>query len=209
MPKVIPAILTDDPVDLEKKMRQVEKWTDEAHIDFMDGEFVETVSVPAQSLIACNPTIDLEAHLMVTRPDAFVVPFKETRVKRIIFHADAVDNRDFLIRLFKDEGFLVGLAINPETNIESVLGHLSEVDLVHFLTVHPGKQGNPFQPKVLDKLHQLRKKWPSGTMSVDGGVNTENIKEIVEAGADRIAVGSSIWQADDPHTAFLNLKERL
>src|SRR3990172_12596850 len=121
MAKVIPAILTDDPRKLEQMMRAVEKMADEAHIDFLDGDFVETVSISPQALVATNPKIDLEAHLMVKRPDLFIVPFKETRVKRIIFHADAVDNSDFLIRLFKDEGFAVGIAINPETSLEAVL----------------------------------------------------------------------------------------
>jgi len=207
--KLIPAILTDNPDKLEKMMRAVETMADEAHIDFMDGEFVETLSIPAQSLIACHPTIDLEAHLMVKRPDAFIVPFKETMVKRIIFHAEAVDNIDFMIRLFKDEGFRAGLAINPETPVEYVLEHLPEVDLVHFLTVHPGRQGNPFQPTVLDKMRSLRKTWSTGTISVDGGIKIDNIEEVVRAGADRVIVGSALWQSTNPKQTFLELKKKL
>lgn len=207
MPKVIPAILTDDPRKLDEMMRAVEKMVqaDEAHIDFMDGEFVDTLSITPQALIAAKPTIDLEAHLMVMRPDLFVVPFKETRVRRIIFHAEAVDNSDFLIRLFKDEGFSVGIAINPETSLEVILQHLAEVDLVHFLTVHPGRQGNPFQPKVLEKIRELRKSWSSGTIGVDGGIGKEHLQEVKEAGVDRIVVGSYLWRSFNPQKTYQDL----
>jgi ribulose-phosphate 3-epimerase len=206
MPKLIPAILTDDPLDLERKLRQVEEWTDEAHIDFMDGEFVETLSVPPESLTSLNPRIDLEAHLMVRHPEAFVHPFQGSRIKRLIFHAEAVDNRDFIIRLFAAEGFSVGLAINPETPLDVVAEHLAEIEVVHCLTVHPGRQGNPFQPGVLDKVRRLREQWSSGTIAVDGGINQETIRAVVNAGADRLVVGSSIWRTTDPRKTFFDIK---
>lgn len=209
MAKLIPAILTDNPVKLEQMMRVVEKLTDEAHIDFMDGMFVETISVHAQSLIAAKPQIDLEVHLMVRHPEAFVALFRETRVKRIIFHAEAVENIDFMIRLFKDEGFLAGLALNPESPVEKVLEHLPELDLVHFLTVDPGRQGNPFQPQVLEKILSLRERWPSGTISVDGGVKKDNIVAVCEAGVDRIVVGSALWESPDPANTFLELENKI
>lgn len=209
MPKLIPAILTDNPVKLEQMMRVVEEMADEAHIDFMDGIFVETVSVHAQSLVACHPSIDVEAHLMVKHPETFVASFKETRVKRIIFHVEAVDNVDFMIRLFKDEGFLVGLALNPETALERIIEHLSELNLVHFLTVYPGRQGNPFQPQVLDKILSLRERWPSGIISVDGGIKKDNIVAVAESGADRLIVGSVLWESPDPKRTFGELKSKV
>ncbi len=208
MAKIIPAILTDDPRKLEQLVRGAEKMGDEAHIDFLDGEFISAVSVAPQALTACNPNIDVEAHLMVKRPDLFVAPFKETRVKRVIFHAEAVDNCDFLIRLFKDQGFAVGIALNPETPLEAILAHLNEVDQVLFLTAKPGKQGNPFQEQVLEKIHVLRRSWTLGTISADGGVNKDNITQVLEAGAGRIVAGSSIWQSPDSQKAYLELKSK-
>jgi len=208
MSKVIPAILTDDPVKLEKMVRTLEKMADEVHVDFMDGEFVETISIPPQALIACQPKIPVEAHLMVKRPDLFVAPFKETMVQRIIFHVDAVDNSDFLFRLFRDEGFGVGIALNPETSLDAFVQHLPEVDFIHFLTVHPGKQGNPFQEQVLKKIRSLRESWSLGTISVDGGVNKENIDAVVAAGADRVVVGSTLWQSANPGKLFEELKRQ-
>jgi ribulose-phosphate 3-epimerase len=209
MAKVIPAILTDDPVRFEQMLRMCENLSDEVHIDFMDGKFVETVSVHPQSLVASKPTSNCEVHLMVSRPDLFIVPFKQTRVARIIFHVEAVDNVDFMVRLFKDEGFAVGLALNPETPTEQILPHLPEVDMVHFLSVHPGRQGNPFQPLVLDKIMSLRQAWRSGTISVDGGVKTDNIAAAKETGVDRIVIGSTIWQSADPQKAYHQLKEKV
>jgi ribulose-phosphate 3-epimerase len=209
MPKLIPAILTDDPNDLTRKIRVVEKMSDEAHIDFMDGEFVETVSIHPQTLLASDPKINLEAHLMVKRPDLFVLPFRETQVGRIIFHIEAVDNLDFLIGLFKDEGFQVGLAINPETPVEVILPHLSEIDLIHFLGVHPGRQGNAFMPSVLEKIRSLREIWSSGTISVDGGIKLDNIESVASTRVDRIVVGSALWQSANPEKAFRELKAKI
>lgn len=209
MPKIIPAILTDDPAILAKQIRLAEGMADEVQIDFMDGQFVETVSVSPETLAATHPKITVEAHLMVKRPDLFVVPFKRNTVKRVIFHAEAVDNIDFMIRLFKDEGFSVGLALNPETSIAVVRQHLPELELVQCMGVHPGRQGNPFVPAVLDKIRSLRKEWPTGTIAIDGGVETKKIKEIVAAGTDRLVAGHAIFGLSDPLAAYHDLKQTL
>jgi ribulose-phosphate 3-epimerase len=203
--KVIPAILTGDPDSLSEGLRQVESFTDEVQIDVMDGIFVPSRSVGAQVLSGIKAKLLHEAHLMVTNPDRFAAALRHGGFTRAVFHIEAAGNPKKVINILRSQGLEVGIALNPETPNEKILPFLRDISLVLFLTVDPGFYGSPFIPEVLTKVRSLRANTSSSTIGVDGGINEKNIRKVVEAGADRIYVGSHVFLTRDPKISYQKL----
>ena len=169
---------------------------DYIHIDIMDGKFVENKSFSISdlskfSLLTRKP---LDVHLMVKNPDSYIDRLSMLNIINIIFHYEAVKNHMDIINHIKRNGIKVGIAIKPETSAKEIFSLLPNIDLVLVMTVNPGASGQKFMESMLYKIevlkHEIIEKQYKCLISVDGGVNEENIDILKEKGVD-ILVSSS------------------
>ena len=204
---IVPAILTDEAKTLEWMIRLSESFTDYVQVDIMDGKFVPSRSIAASDLGKIKTSLRMEAHLMVEDLEGCLKPFKEAGCERIIFHFEAASNPSRTFKKIKELDLETGLALNPDTPISKVEPFIEAIDFVLLMSVHPGFYGAKFIPEVLNKARELRRLWPEVILSMDGGLKSDNILEVKEAGVDLACVGSRIFKADDPREAFLKLKK--
>jgi ribulose-phosphate 3-epimerase len=203
--RVIPSILTDDKVALEKMIRQAEQFTDFVQIDIMDGTFVPSKSINSSELKKLGTKLEWEVHLMVEDPLNHLRDFQQAGAKKVIFHVEAAPSTGQMITKAKRLGLMVGLASNPDTSITTILPHINHVDSILFLTVDPGYYGSPFRAEVMDKVAELRKIEADIEIGVDGGIKENNIAEVAIAGVDTINVGSAIFLQPDPGESYRRL----
>ncbi len=203
--RIVPAILTADPMELEKLVRQAESFTDFAQIDIMDGQFVPSNSVTCGHVAAVKIKISWEAHLMVRHPENCLADFYRAGAGKIVFHYEATPDPPTIIRQIRGLGAKAGLAVNPETPIKAFSHLVKDVDSVLFLAVHPGFYGAAFIPEVLDKIKDFRKTYPDMETGIDGGVKEDNIVAIAQSGVDFICIGSALFRHPHPAEAFKRL----
>lgn len=204
---IVPALLTDNRETLIEMIRISESFTDYVQIDIMDGVFVPSKSITASDLRGIGTSLKMEAHLMVSSPHTYIDEFKEVGAFKVIFHFEATKEPEMVIERIRESGLEVGLAINPETQLQQVEDLLGKVDSLLFLSVNPGFYGAQFIPKVLDEVRVLKAKRPSYKVGMDGGIKEENLSKIKSAGIDLACVGSAILKAEDPKAVFLRLKK--
>jgi ribulose-phosphate 3-epimerase len=205
--RTVPAILTSDPVELEKLVRQAESFTDYVQLDIMDGRFVPSRSVSCEQVAALKTRLRWEAHLMMLHPEECLEAFRAAGAEKIVFHYEATTSPESVIRRIKELGLPAGLAVNPETPV-NVIEHLAgELDGVLFLSVNPGFYGARFIPAVLDKIRAFRRSHPCLETGIDGGIKPNNILEIARTGVDVIYIGSAVFLQPDPATAYRRLTE--
>ncbi len=172
------------------------------HIDIMDGDYVDNMTVGPKLFDELKEicSLPLSVHLETGRPERFFRLFRETGADVITFQTDACSNPLHLIGEIKKSGKQVGAAIGPAYGIESVRYILPYLDYVNVMSVEPGYAGQRFEPSVYGKLRELRalltENGYGARVSVDGGVNAENIPLLLEAGADILICGSSAFQND-------------
>lgn len=205
--RIVPAILTNDPVALGKMVRLAESFTDFVQIDIMDGEFVPSQSISFNDIAPLKPKFKWEAHLMVQNPENYLEGFKQAGAKKIVFHFEARTNYVKTIKAIRTLKLQVGLAVNPKTSIKELAPLVMLADSILFLSVEPGFYGAKFVPEVLDKIIEFRKLFPGVKIGVDGGVKEENIREIAQTGVNDICVGSAIFSRPDPAAAYRRLVE--
>jgi ribulose-phosphate 3-epimerase len=204
--RIVPAILTDNALILEKLVRQAESFTDYAQVDVMDGKFVPSYSVTCTQVAEVKIKMAWEAHLMVLQPEDCLGDFYRAGAGKIVFHYEATPDPRKIIRQIRKLGARAGLAVNPETEIAAFSPLVKDVDSVLFLAVHPGFYGAAFIPEVLDKIRDFRKKYPEVETGIDGGVKEDNIVEIAESGVDDICIGSALFRQPDPAAAYRRLQ---
>jgi ribulose-phosphate 3-epimerase len=205
--RILPAILTNDPAELEKLVRQTESFTDTAQFDIMDGQFVPSHSVSCQDIAGLKTRLHWEAHLMVLRPEDCIDDFKRAGAEKIVFHFEATPLPEKTIHAIRKLGLQAGLAVNPETPISAFSPLVEQVDSVLFLAVHPGFYGAKFIPEVLDKIVAFRKAYPKTEIGIDGGIKESNVAQIARTGLDVICVGSAIFREADPAASYRRLVE--
>jgi len=203
--RIIPAILTDNPQTLESMVRQSATFTDYVQIDIMDGQFVPSHSVTWQQLSSIPIGIDWEAHLMINKPEEQLKHFKQAGAGKAIFHYEAVPDPLKVISAARSLDLSVGIALNPETSIDTVLPFTDKLDGVLFLAVHPGFYGAKFIPEVLEKIAALRRAKPDLKIGIDGGIKESNISSIAKSGVDEICVGSAIFLQPQPAESYRKL----
>ncbi len=200
--KVIPAILAEDKKEFKKQYSHVESYFDYLQIDIMDGEFVKNKT-------NINPYIikdiikdkDLEIHLMVNSLSKYITTWSKIKnVKKIIWHYEA--NRDQeqirkFIKFLKKKKIKASLAINPQTNIKDIKELLKDFNNIQIMGVTPGKQGQRFQNKVLNKIKELKINYPKIKIEIDGGLNNKNIAKIKKTEVNSIALGSYLQKCKD------------
>jgi ribulose-phosphate 3-epimerase len=210
IPLIVPAILTDNLQTFKEHLKKVDGHFSSVQIDIMDGIFVKNKSFPErEELNDINSEAYFELHLMVQDPIAEIAKWKEIdSVTSAVFHFEAIvdpTNCLEIIDTIKQNGWKTGIAINPETQLDYIMPYVNMVDEILFMTVHPGQQGAPFLPEVLEKIKEFKKLGLSVICAADGGINKHTIKSVVAAGAEKLYIGGAIIQADDVEKAHEEL----
>lgn len=160
------------------------------HIDFADNEFVQNKTIEPEVIKQSPTNFRKEAHLMVIHPKEWIERLVDAGFERIIFHLESQDNVEELIDYIKNKGLEVGIALKNETAIENLEPFSSKIDVILLMSIVAGFQGQSFIPKTLDKIGVLKAKGWNVKIGVDGSIKDSNIREVVEAGADFVIVGS-------------------
>ena len=205
---ITPALLASTFDEFSRQLTHVAGLFDYAQIDVMDGKLVTSTSFKEIERIATFPHQRYELHLMVEDPLAEMKKWQGIPgVFRVIFHAEAKADPLAVIALAREAGWGVGMALNPETPLSAAEPYLDGLDLVLFMTVHPGQQGAPFVPEVLDKIRQFMALPEHPLCAIDGSVNKTNIKELKDLGVDIVNVGSALTKAQNPKEAYQELQK--
>ena len=195
---VAPSILSADFGCLADDCRSViDGGADLLHVDVMDGHFVPNLSMgPAvcASVRAHFPDVPIDVHLMVENPDAFLEPFAKAGADHLTVHVEVAEDPAGIAQRIRDLGCSPGLALNPETPIESLLAHIESFDLALVMSVHPGYSGQAFIPEVLEKVRILRDRFGDEIrIEADGGVSPKTAPACREAGYDVLVSASSVF----------------
>lgn len=200
MVQIIPAVLATSEEEYSQylaKLGRCEALKDGwVHIDFLDGIFLPNKTINAKESGKYPTTLQKEAHLMVKNPKSWIDDLKNAGYERVFFHMEASDDVVSCINAIKDTGMEVGLVLKHETPLEILDPYISKIDSVLLMSVVPGFQGQPFIEEALDKVRQLKLKYPQVKVGVDGAVKDTNIKQIVESGVDYVDIGSFLVKGD-------------
>lgn len=203
MPEIIPAIIAKDADELKVKLSAIDGLVSWAHIDVMDGMFTPQLSwrTPAE-LDDIRASVNLEVHLMVQEPEKSIDAWISSRVRRIFVHYESTtpDAIEALVKKIQAAGKEAGVVLKLQTPlwVLDFLLEKSPFDAIHLMSIDEiGAHGYPFNEKTLDRIIMLRDKHPDIHISIDGGVTLENAQKIIDAGADRLVVGSAIFKAEN------------
>ncbi len=203
MVEIIPAIIEQSFAEIENKIHQIERSAAWVHLDVMDGTLTDQTSwrSPAD-LKFLDGKIKIEVHLMIRSPEKMIEDWAAA-ADRILVHVEATESLTEILDFLTGRAAGGGLALNLATPI-SVLGSwLNKVKLVQLMGIAEiGEQGHPFDEQVLEKIKLLRRSYPDVKIQIDGGVNLDNARRLIEAGADNLVVGAAIWQTPDPIIAL-------
>jgi ribulose-phosphate 3-epimerase len=182
------------------------------HLDVMDGHFVPNISFGPPIIQAIRPVTKayFDAHLMISEPLRYAPPIVKAGANNITFQVESVTDPVNTARELRKLGCHVGITLNPPTPVESILPAIELVDLVLVMSVMPGFGGQKFQPQVLNKAEQIKKRLrPSQRLEIDGGIHTETIAAARSAGIDWFVIGSGIFDTPDRTATIGELKRRM
>tara|TARA_A100001234_G_scaffold200051_1_gene191752 strand:- start:267 stop:833 length:567 start_codon:yes stop_codon:yes gene_type:complete len=173
------------------------------HVDVMDGHFVPnlTIGPPVIKALKKQSSMLFDVHLMISPVHKYIEAYADAGADIITIHPEATDDLKKSIDKIKELNKKVGVSLNPETSINTILKHLKEIDLVLIMSVNPGFGGQKFMPEVLKKIKDLKKIQSENKINfdieIDGGINFENSKEAIEAGANILVSGTTIFKSNN------------
>jgi ribulose-phosphate 3-epimerase len=203
MTLIVPSIMVQTRRDALNRVRllKARRW----QLDVMDGRFVPNRTIDPRLLPRLSKST-IEAHLMVKHPLRFLKPLRH-KVDIVVPHIEAVDDVPGFVRHARMLGYKVGLAISPKTPLRRLLKYVHLLDYVLVMTVRPGRSGQAFQPKQLDKVRRLRR-YRKLEIGIDGGIHHNTARLAAKAGADILIAGSVLWHTTNPaHAKRLLEKE--
>lgn len=214
MPIIAPSLLASNFFNLESECNMLNKSSaDWYHLDVMDGRFVPNISYGPMFVEifrkATNKICDV--HLMIEEPGNYAEAFKKAGADILSVHIEACPHLHRNIQQIKSLGMQAGVAVNPHTPVEALKDILADIDMVCLMSVNPGFGGQSFIPHTLVKIKQLRKMIDELALpvkiEVDGGVTLDNAKSIIEAGADILVAGNTVFKSADPIATIAALKK--
>ena len=202
--QISPSILSADFSQLGNEIQRLEEaGADLIHVDVMDGHFVPnlTIGPPVIKALKKNCSIKFDVHLMISPVHEYIDAYSDAGADIITIHPEATDDLYASIKKIKELGKKVGVSLNPKTEVNIIKNYLNEIDLVLIMSVNPGFGGQKFMPEVLIKIKELKKiqeeKNLDFDIEIDGGINFENSKVAIKAGANILVSGTTIFKSNN------------
>ena len=201
--QISPSILSADFSQLGTEIKRLEEGgADMIHVDVMDGHFVPnlTIGPPVIKALRKHSSLKFDVHLMISPVHEYIEAYANAGADIITIHPEATQNLAESIRTIKNLNKKVGVSLNPESKIELITEFLDQINLVLIMSVNPGFGGQKFMPEVLDKIKQLKKiqqeKNLTFDIEIDGGINFENCKIAIDAGANILVSGTTVFKSN-------------
>ena len=202
--QISPSILSADFSQLGNEIKRLEEGgADLIHVDVMDGHFVPnlTIGPPVIKALKKNCSIKFDVHLMISPVHKYIEAYSDAGADIITIHPEATDDLSASIKKIKDLRKKVGISLNPETKVDVIKNYLNKIDLVLIMSVNPGFGGQKFMPEVLDKIKELKNIQNEQSIDfdieIDGGINFENSKTAIAAGANILVSGTTIFKSNN------------
>lgn len=208
---IIPTIFALDKKIFDKKLTLLTKFSKTLHMDFCDGKFVKTNTIPLKECLEIKQysnKIQFQIHLMAVDPLKYISEILELGIQKVFFHFEISKDKNKLLEIkneFEKHNLNVGLVINPDTKIDEIISILSNFKFLMIMSVVPGAEGQSFDSNAVKKVKQLKSVYPNLYIQVDGGLKLEETELLNEAGCDGFCVGSFISSAPNPEQNYYNL----
>jgi ribulose-phosphate 3-epimerase len=211
-PIIAPSVLASDFANLQREITMLnESEAEWIHVDIMDGVFVPNISMglPVVDAINRHATKPLDVHLMIVQPERYVEAFRAVGAANISVHAEACQHLHRNLQQIKALGCKAGVAINPHTPVQGLADVIGDIDVVCVMSVNPGFGGQKFIEHTYRKVQMLKQlivdAGASTLIEIDGGVNLQNARRLLDAGADVLVAGSFVFQSADPKAVIRDL----
>mgnify|MGYP006289380329 CR=1 FL=1 len=201
---IIPAIIAKNQEELDKRIETLRGIANTMQLDVMDDAFVPNRSLDFDFSVPKG--IDFEGHLMVQDPARWLQKHMD-KIRTVLVHAESGADIDSLSEQMRGAGKRFGIALNPETPLDTISKYIGRLDELLIMTVNPGFYGSPFVPSALDKVKEARARMPDIDIEVDGSINDETISDASKAGANLFVVGSYLQKARDIGQRHKDLKK--